>query len=582
MLQKCYEHKKWSFDRSFDMKKIIARILVLLLVINMVNLYVPTMNVKAEENHASVTYQSHCQSYGWLGYMKDGMVSGIEGKAKRLEAIKIKVDSNLQGSIEYSVHCQTYGWMDYVKDWEVAGTNGESKRLESIKIRLTGELAENYDVIYRVHRQSYGWTDWVKNDEECGTTGQGKRLEAIQIKLIKKNETPTASVSYRTHCQTYGWLSYVKNGASSGTTGESKRLEAINIDVDSNMPGGIEYSVHCQTYGWMDWKANGLMAGTSGQAKRLEAIKIRLTGDLEKYFDVYYRVHSQSFGWLDWAKNGEISGTAGLAKRLESIQIMLVRKTEDAPGSTARPYVDKDILLKEELEKKENDNTKPDEKTPENQTPSTQPFVGTGKFVDDINKVELHPMKTNDPYIDAQVEKILAEIIKPNMTNAEKLWACHMWLINNASKTVNGDDRNYPSSWGNTKVNYASFEDLRIVSFSHSVLIGNGKRYGSCINYASAFVILARAIGFDAYRGAGQTIRSDGSYTEHYWTLVNAGGIYYNFDAEVPDTNHVLDPKNYFGKTRAEFEKLGFKWVPTSDGRTPEDYILKFNNFKVK
>ena len=83
------------------------------------------------------------------------------------------------------------------------------------------------------------------------------------------------------------------------------------------------------------------MSGTSGQAKRLEAIQIRLTGELERQYDVYYRVHAQSYGWLGWAKNGENAGTAGYAKRLEGIEIRLVEKGGRAPGATARPYVAK-------------------------------------------------------------------------------------------------------------------------------------------------------------------------------------------------------------------------------------------------
>lgn len=81
------------------------------------------------------------------------------------------------------------------------------------------------------------------------------------------------------------------------------------------------------------------MSGTEGEAKRLEAICISLTGDMEKYYDVYYRVHAQSFGWLGWAKNGAPAGTAGYAKRLEGIEIRLVPKGQAAPGSTARSYI---------------------------------------------------------------------------------------------------------------------------------------------------------------------------------------------------------------------------------------------------
>lgn len=280
-------------------------------------------------NTPSIYYTTHVQTYGWQDDVSNGEMSGTSGESKRLEGIKIRVESHIEGGIEYSVHCQTYGWMDYEADYEMAGTSGESKRLESIKIRLTGQLAEEYDVMYRVHRQTYGWSDWVKNDEECGTTGESKRLEGIQIKLVKKGEEPYANLKYTTHVQTYGWLPYVTSGQLSGTSGESKRMEAIKIDVDSNLTGGVHYMVHCQNYGWLGLKGNGDLAGTSGESKRLESIRIYLTGELAEHYDIYYKTHIQSYGWLDWAyggTQGAMSGSEGCSRRMEAIQIILVEK----------------------------------------------------------------------------------------------------------------------------------------------------------------------------------------------------------------------------------------------------------------
>ena len=71
----------------------------------------------------------------------------------------------------------------------------------------------------------------------------------------------------------------------------------------------------------------------------MEAIQIQLTGELAKNYDVYYRVHIQTYGWLDWAKNGESAGSEGLGKRLEAIEIVYVKKGNNPPGSTTRPFV---------------------------------------------------------------------------------------------------------------------------------------------------------------------------------------------------------------------------------------------------
>ena len=232
----------------------------------------------------------------------------------------------------------------------MAGTSGEGKRLEAIRITLTGDLAKNYDIYYRVHAQTFGWLGWAKNGEASGTAGYSKRLEAIQIVLVTKGDAAPGSterpyveaqVSYRTHVQSYGWLGYVLDGASSGTSGEGKRLEGIQIQNKlTDLSGSIQYRTHVQTYGWeRGWKRDGEVSGTSGQGKRLEAIQIQLTGELAKNYDVYYRVHIQTYGWLDWAKNGESAGSEGLGKRLEAIEIVYVKKGNNPPGSTTRPFV---------------------------------------------------------------------------------------------------------------------------------------------------------------------------------------------------------------------------------------------------
>lgn len=331
-----------------------------------------TNNVGQEEKVTktpSVQYKTHVQTYDWQDWVADGAVSGTSGEAKRLEAIDIVLkNAPYEGSICYTTHVQTYGWqadIDDVNSWAtdgaMAGTSGEAKRLEAIKIQLTGEMAEHYDVYYRVHAQSYGWLGWAKNGESAGTSGYGKRLEAIQIVLVEKGGsapgnnyqgvTSTSSeamhakdvtVSYATHVQTYGWQSAVSNGLVAGTSGQAKRLEGIKISLsNTDHSGGIAYTTHVQTYGWQqdtndssNWFQNGDMAGTSGEAKRLEAICIKLTGNMEKYYDVYYRVHIQTYGWLGWTKNGAAAGSEGLGKRLEGIQIVLVNKGEAAPSDS--------------------------------------------------------------------------------------------------------------------------------------------------------------------------------------------------------------------------------------------------------
>ena len=127
-------------------------------------------------------------TYGWQTWKQNGETSGTSGQAKRLEAIKIKLQKmKVSGNIEYQSHVQTYGWeKSWKKNGQLSGTSGKAKRLEAVKIRLTGEMKNKYDVYYRVHAQSYGWLGWAKNGEKAGTEGLAKRLEAVQIVLVEK------------------------------------------------------------------------------------------------------------------------------------------------------------------------------------------------------------------------------------------------------------------------------------------------------------------------------------------------------------------------------------------------------------
>ena len=329
-------------------------------------------------NNMHIAYTTHVENIGWQSYVKDGAMAGTQGKAYRLEGIKIKLENQeYAGDIEYRTHIQYIGWeKNFKKNDEMSGTEGKAYRLEAIEIKLTGEMAEHYDVYYRVHAENFGWLGWARNGERSGTAGYAYRLEGIEIRLVKKeltfdeygkgiifwekgvggtkpnqntNPDPPAPtdklVSYTTHVQNIGWQDYVFDGAMAGTEGKAYRLEGIKIKlVNPQYSGNIEYRTHIQYLGWeSSFKKNDEMSGTEGKAYRLEAIEIKLTDQMASNYDVYYRVHAENFGWLGWAKNGEQAGTAGYAYRLEGIEIKLLPKgqTPSGYGTGNKPFYNK-------------------------------------------------------------------------------------------------------------------------------------------------------------------------------------------------------------------------------------------------
>ena len=357
-----------------------------------------------------------------------------------------------------------------------------------------------------------------------------------------------ATVNYKVHQQGYGWLPFVANGKSSGNIGVGKRLEAIKISFTSKLTGNIKYRAYVQKKGWTAWAQNGALAGTTGEKLRIEAIQIKVTGQLAATYDVYYRVYVDGAGWLGWAKNGEKAGSGGASKRMECMQVKLVRKDGGGKipvnGAIKEAYVDKNF------------------------------FSNEINIEEALNAYPLNPMITHDEVLDARVKEILDEVTTDKMTTYEKLFAAYSWIIDNSEY---GEGTQYSSySWNNSKMNYFTNYDAMVVNASYSILF-EGK--GSCHNYAAAFVILARAIGVDAYWIDGSV-----TYNEHKWVYVMLNGKPYFTDPQIGDSCErypVMDRKYFFFKSKEKLGNEGIEGYESYyyDESKIDEYIGKFGSF---
>ena len=338
----------------------------------------PVQDAKAsltEGNMGEVIYQTHVSDIGWQKKVADGAEAGTTGQSKAVEALNIKLSDEWEArdaSVLYEAHVANIGWQDEVMDGAMAGTTGQGKAMEAIRIKvLNGDSPDGiriddvYDIYYRVHISDYGWLAWTCNGKIAGSVGYGLPIEAIQIKLVRKDSTdkPDTSgraylseslihkISYSAHVSNIGWQSYVSTGEVAGTTGQGRNMEALQMMLPdasavgesgiNYYDGGIEYRAHVSDIGWQNWVRNNEIAGTTGQGKKMEALQIRLTGEMQKYCDIYYRAHVSNFGWLGWAKNGEMAGTTGFSYGMEAIQIVVVPKNTAAPGNTNDHYREK-------------------------------------------------------------------------------------------------------------------------------------------------------------------------------------------------------------------------------------------------
>jgi uncharacterized protein YjdB len=167
-------------SRLKSLSSIICTLFILSLALTMQ----PQKTLAQTGDAVSVTYQAHVQNTGWEpNWVSDGQEVGTEGKALRLEALKIKlVNAPAEASIKYEAHVQNVGWQNWVSNGLEAGTDGQSLRVEAIKITL--ENMPGYSVQYQAHVQNVGWQNWVSDGQEAGTDGQSLRVEAIRIRIV--------------------------------------------------------------------------------------------------------------------------------------------------------------------------------------------------------------------------------------------------------------------------------------------------------------------------------------------------------------------------------------------------------------
>lgn len=120
-----------------------------------------------------------------------------------------------------------------------------------------------------------------------------------------------------------------------------------------------------------------------------------------------------------------------------------------------------------------------------------------------VNYLEKNNIETNIGLLDiaasVHIDNILKEIIKPNMTDEQKIRAITLYVINNIDYDINSISDSNSSPLISTLLN----------------------KNGVCTSYAYLTTTLLRKAGIDAFR-----IIND----DHAWTLVNLDGKFYYID----------------------------------------------------
>ncbi|MFR1798824.1 MAG: N-acetylmuramoyl-L-alanine amidase [Enterococcus casseliflavus] len=311
------------------------------------------MITRSKENNEkpSISYQSYLENDSWQSVKSNGEISGTTGQAKKITGFKIlKTGLKNPESISYRGHFQSTGWGNWSSTSEVIGDISSTRQMESIQINSTSQ-----DIYYRVHVRDLGWLGWAKNGETAGTTGMGLRVEAVQVTFEEPEDLSTPSLmesgtinsSYTSFVGT-SWQTAVNNGTTSGTVGEKKPVQKFSmVTINDKISGSVRYSGLSQNGAWSSYVNAGQEIGVVETP--LEAIKLELTGDLNKYANIYYRVHVSGLGWLSWTKNGAEAGTTGFNLAIEAIQIIVKPRRLSEPNQTGQAFVSSNTLGKTTL-----------------------------------------------------------------------------------------------------------------------------------------------------------------------------------------------------------------------------------------
>ncbi|WP_284680425.1 stalk domain-containing protein [Aceticella autotrophica] len=157
--------------------------------------------------------------------------------------------------------------------------------------------------------------------------------------------------------------------------------------------------------------------------------------------------------------------------------------------------------------------------------------------------------------VNTKANEIISQIIKPDMTDLEKVKAIHDYIVKNTKY-------DFENSLKNT---------VPIESYtSYGVLIN---RVGVCQGYTAAFNLLAKMSGIDSI-GVSGTSTNALSSGPHSWNMIKVNGkIYYidvTWDDPIPDQGDKV-AYDYFNVTEQQIEK-DHSWNKTKFSEKYLDY----------
>lgn len=179
---------------------------------------------------------------------------------------------------------------------------------------------------------------------------------------------------------------------------------------------------------------------------------------------------------------------------------------------------------------------------------SITPGIAKGQDTTEVKlSVKYRNTIEQEEFIDKEVNKIVKSIIKPKMSEFEKVKAVHDYVVNNTVYSNNTKDSAHSA--------YTVFKEGKAV----------------CQGYALATYRLLDAIGIENYYIVGQSLNNGSSgnnWGSHAWNIVKIDGRYYNLDVTKDDP--VVSDGNGI---------LSYKYFLLSDTKFSQTHVPNRNNF---
>lgn len=152
--------------------------------------------------------------------------------------------------------------------------------------------------------------------------------------------------------------------------------------------------------------------------------------------------------------------------------------------------------------------------------------------IDLLDEAELNPVSPRSEALDALLDDIMDDIFAETDEDLDtygQVKACYDYLVANVR---------YGSHTANLGAMVNDSVSCRSIYSSYGAVEGFGAvaltaRVGMCNAYASAFILMARKIGLDAYLVKGSTRSGGGGYAYHEWAEIKIDDSVYVFDPQL-------------------------------------------------